>query len=232
MPDFLTERQKQILDFVSEFLRENGIAPTHLEIRREFGFRSYGTVHKHLKLLREKGYLRGGWNQKRGLELTPKARRRAGALRASARKAAAQEAAARVAAARNSVPFHGRIAAGNPIEAVPGVDDLQVPEHLLGGLAGRGGAGAPGRHYVLQVAGDSMIEDGIHDGDLVVIADREARPGQTVVALVDDEATLKRYFPEGDTVRLQPANRGMDPIRVPADSLRIQGVVVGLMRRY
>ncbi len=207
MDDFLTERQKQILDFVCEFVSVRGVAPTHLEIRRRFGYRSYGTVHKHLKLLRQKGYLRGGWNQKRGLELTEKTLR-------SRRPVS------------NAVPFHGRIAAGQPIEAVAGVDDLSVPEHLLG-------RGAAGRHYVLQVEGDSMIDDGICDGDLVVIARREdAHSGEMIVALVGDEATLKRYYPEGDTVRLQPANREMGPIYVPADQLSIQGKVVGLMRRY
>ncbi len=207
MDPFLTERQKQILDFVYDFRQENGVAPTHLEIRRKFGYRSYGTVHKHLKLLRQKGYLRGGWHQKRGLELTVqtlKARRQA----------------------PNAVPFHGRIAAGRPIEAVPGAEDLVVPDHLLE----RNGGGA---HYVLQVEGDSMIDDGICDGDLVVIAQREeALPGQMVVALIDDEATLKRYFPEGDSVRLQPANEAMAPLVVAVGRLRIQGVVVGLMRRY
>ena len=207
MDDFLTERQKQILDFVCEFVSARGVAPTHLEIRQRFGYRSYGTVHKHLKLLRQKGYLRGGWNQKRGLELTDKT--------LGARPPA-----------RPAVPFHGRIAAGRPIEAVAGVDDLSVPEHLLAG-------GAAGRHYVLQVEGDSMVDDGICDGDLVVIARREeAHAGEMIVALVKDEATLKRYYPEGAKVRLQPANREMEPIYVPADELRIQGKVVGLMRRY
>ena len=207
MDDFLTERQKQILDFVCEFVSVRGVAPTHLEIRRRFGYRSYGTVHKHLKLLRQKGYLRGGWNQKRGLELTEKT--------LSSRRPAS-----------NAVPFYGRIAAGQPIEAVAGVDDLSVPEHLLGG-------GAAGRHYVLQVEGDSMVDDGICDGDLVVIARREdAHSGAMIVALIGDEATLKRYYPEGDSVRLQPANREMAPIYVPADQLSIQGIVVGLMRRY
>ena len=207
MADFLTERQKQILDFVCEFVSARGFAPTHLEIRRRFGYRSYGTVHKHLKLLRQKGYLRGGWNQKRGLELTEKA---LGSRRP----------------ALVAVPFHGRIAAGRPIEAVTGVDDLSVPEHLLAG-------GEASRHYVLQVEGDSMVDDGIRDGDLVVVASREeARPGAMIVALVQDEATLKRYYPEGARVRLQPANREMEPIYVPADQLRLQGVVVGLMRRY
>ena len=124
------------------------------------------------------------------------------------------------------MPFHGRIAAGQPIEAVAGADDLAVPEHLLTGAAA-------GRHYVLQVEGDSMVDDGICDGDLIVVAQREeAHSGEMIVALVGDEATLKRYYPEGDTVRLQPANREMEPIHVRADQLRVQGVVVGLMRRY
>lgn len=203
---FLTERQKRILDFIIEFQEREGISPTHKEICEEFGYSSYGTVHKHLKLLTEKGYIKRAWNQKRGVQVVQRGGGRPGRPEAL-------------------LPFYGRIAAGRPIEAVPGDDTIGVPGHLV-----RAGARD---HYVLRVAGDSMIEEGIHDGDLVIVEQRdEAETGQMVVALVEDEATLKRFYPEGSEVRLQPANHLMKPIRVPAAAVRIQGVVVGLMRRF
>ncbi|MEM9293687.1 MAG: transcriptional repressor LexA [Acidobacteriota bacterium] len=200
---YLTERQKAILDFILSFQGEQGIAPTHREICDQFGYSSYGTVYKHLKLLEQKGYLTRDWNQKRGIQVVMEE----------------EETEA------SGLPFYGKIAAGRPIEAIQGRDRLEVPGHLL--------SRRPGEHYVLRVAGESMIEEGIHDGDLVVVLSRDdAETGDMVVALVDDEATLKRFYPEGEQVRLQPANPQMKPIFVPADQLRIQGVVVGLMRKY
>ena len=205
MASFLTARQRQILQFIRDFRRREGISPTHREIRDRFGYSSYGTVHKHLKLLEQKGYLKRHWNQKRGVELTG--------------------AAAETAAPAQRVPYFGRIAAGRPIEAIAGDEQVTVPEQLL--------AAGVGRHYVLKVVGDSMIDEGVHDGDFVVVQERrEAQPGQMVVALLSDEVTLKRYYPEGETVRLQPANPRMEPIFVPARDLRLQGIVVGLMRRF
>jgi repressor LexA len=203
--DYLTERQKEILEFIHQFRREKGIAPTHREICERFGFSSYGTAYKHLKLLQEKGYLRRDWNQKRGIELL--------------RAIPGGEVTAR------QVPFYGRIAAGRPIEAVAGSERVAVPENLL--------AGKEGEHYVLRVVGESMIEEGIQDGDFVIVLRREvAQPGEMVVALVGDDATLKRFYPEGKVVRLQPANPNMQPIRVPARDVRVQGIVVGLMRKF
>jgi repressor LexA len=203
--DYLTERQKEILEFIHQFRREKGIAPTHREICERFGFSSYGTAYKHLKLLQEKGYLRRDWNQKRGIELL--------------RAIPGGEVTAR------QVPFYGRIAAGRPIEAVAGNERVAVPENLL--------AGKEGEHYVLRVVGESMIEEGIQDGDFVIVLRREvAQPGEMVVALVGDDATLKRFYPEGKVVRLQPANPNMQPIRVPARDVRVQGIVVGLMRKF
>lgn len=199
----LTRRQKQILDFIEEFRQREGISPTHREICDRFGFSSYGTVHKHLRLLREKGLLERERYRRRGIrrvhdhgtEDLP------------------------------HLPFLGQIAAGRPIEAITGEERLPVPSHLLGGGADD--------HYVLRVAGQSMIEEGIHDGDYVIVRQRdEAERGEMVVALIDGEATLKRFFPEGRKIRLQPANQLMDPIFVDAESLRIQGVVVGLMRKF
>lgn len=203
--NYLTGRQKQILEFIREFRAEEGISPTHLEIRERFGFSSYGTVYKHLKLLEHKGFLTRDPNQKRGIELV---------------EGAESPEETRVL----DLPFFGKIAAGRPIEAVAGDESLGVPSHLLG---------KSGEHYVLRVSGDSMIDEGIYDGDFVVVQLREeAEPGEMVVALVEDEATLKHFFPEGERVRLQPANPSMDPIYVSARELKIQGIVVGLMRKF
>jgi len=206
MASFLTKRQKEILDFIREFAAERGYSPTHKEICGQFGYSSYGTVHKHLKLLEQKGYLRRHWNQKRGVEL-------------------ADGTSSGEPGTEHELPFFGIIAAGRPVEAVPGDDVVTVPDHLLGGRSGD--------HFVLKVVGDSMIDEGIHDGDLVVVSRREsATAGEMVVALVGDEATLKRFYPEGALVRLQPANARMNPLHVPAGEVKVQGIVVGLMRRF
>jgi repressor LexA len=206
-PAYLTERQRDILEYIQEFLRVHGYAPTHREICERFGFSSYGTVYKHLRLLQDKGYLRRDWNQKRGMEL----------IRAIPGGGST--------AAQVELPFFGRIAAGRPIEALAGNERLAVPTHLL--------STRTGDHYVLRVVGDSMIEEGIQDGDYVVVLRRErAEAGEMVVALVGEEATLKRFYPEGPTIRLQPANPAMQAIRVPARDVRVQGIVVGLMRKF
>lgn len=201
---YLTERQKEILEYIQDYRKERGIAPTHREICERFGFSSYGTAYKHLKLLQEKGFLRRDWNQKRGIEL----------LRAIPGGEGDRD-----------LPFFGRIAAGRPIEALSGGDRVAVPGHLL--------SGRPGDHYVLRVVGESMIDEGIHDGDFIIVLRRDvAEAGEMVVALIGDDATLKRFYPEGKMVRLQPANPTMEPIRVPAHNVRVQGVVVGLMRKF
>jgi len=203
---YLTARQKQILEFISGYQGEHGISPTHREICEKFGYSSYGTVQKHLKLLEKKGYLRRDWNQKRGVELV------GGDLGAGT-------------GSERRLPFFGRIAAGQPIESVSGGETLAVPRHLLA----RGQAD----HYVLRVVGDSMVGEGIQDGDLVVVERREeAESGEMVVALVAGEATLKRFYPEGEMVRLQPSNPEMQPLRAPASQVQVQGIVVGLMRRF
>jgi repressor LexA len=207
MGSYLTRRQKEILDFIREFNQKKGFAPTHKEICEEFGYSSYGTVHKHLKLLEAKGYLRRHWNQKRGVELADEVTPTGGGD------------------GENELPFYGIIAAGRPVEAVAGNDQVVVPDHLLGDRAND--------HFVLRVVGDSMIDEGIHDGDLVVVSRREiAATGEMVVALVGDEATLKRFYPEGPQVRLQPANARMEPLFVPANDVKVQGIVVGLMRKF
>lgn len=203
---YVTERQRDILTFIREFQRDRGVAPTHREICDHFGFSSYGTVYKHLSLLEKKGLIRRDWNQKRGVEVVdPEADDKAAA------------------SGPYELPLFGYIAAGRPLDVEVSGDTISVPPHLM----------ARGENYVLKVKGDSMIEDGILDGDFVIIARRErAENGEMVVANVNGEVTLKRLYREGERVRLQPANSMMSPIYAPARDVNVQGVVVGLMRRF
>jgi repressor LexA len=206
---YLTERQRDILNFIKTFQKERGVAPTHREICDHFGFSSYGTVYKHLSLLEKKGLIRRDWNQKRGVELVDD--------RASAPPEPPPQSAAR------ELPLFGYIAAGRPLDVEVSTDTITVPEHLT----------TRGENYVLKVRGDSMIDDGIFDGDLVIIVRRErADNGEMVVANVNGEVTLKRFYYEGERVRLQPANSMMGPIYASARDVAVQGVVVGLMRRF
>lgn len=224
---YLTERQRDILNFIREFQKERGVAPTHREICDRFGFSSYGTVYKHLSLLEKKGLIRRDWNQKRGVEIVEQpddvaAGEAAGASadphsRTAKRRADADRAQSR------ELPLFGYIAAGRPLDVDVSNETITVPEHLT----------TRGENYVLKVRGDSMVEDGILDGDLVIIARRErADNGEMVVANVNGEVTLKRLYQEGETVRLQPANSMMSPIYAAARDVSVQGVVVGLMRRF
>ena len=205
---YVTERQRDILNFIREFQRERGVAPTHREICDAFGFSSYGTVYKHLSLLEKKGLIRRDWNQKRGVELVDE-------------KPAASAAAA--SASVRELPLFGYIAAGRPLDVVASDETITVPDRLT----------SRGENYVLKVRGDSMIEDGIFDGDFVIIARRErAENGEMVVASVNGEVTLKRFYHEGERIRLQPANSSMSPIYASSREVAIQGIVVGLMRRF
>jgi len=199
----LTERQRQVLDLVRRWIAVRGIAPTLREIAEHFGFSSTASAQKHLDELVRKGWLQRIKHQRRGLAPLDAAPEGEGSA---------------------ELPLLGLVAAGQPIESLDTPAPVSVPRAIL----------RDGEHYVLRVRGDSMVEDGILDGDLVVVqARREARPGEMVVALVDGEVTLKRFFPEpGGLVRLQPANASMAPIAVPAGRLTVQGIVVGLMRRY
>lgn len=198
----LTRRQREVLDVIRDFIQRNGYSPSLEEIGGALGLSSVATVHKHVTHLVEKGLVRRVWNQNRSIELADDASSRA-----------------------IGIPLLGTIAAGQPVEAVPTTETIYVPSDMV---AGRG------RTFVLKIQGDSMIGENIRDGDYVIIEERKiAREGETVVALVDGaDATLKRFYREGATVRLQPSNPAMAPILVPADRVQIQGVVVGLIRRY
>ena len=200
----LTKRQKEILDFLEGFLAENGYAPSFEEIARHFGYTSLATVHEHLENLKQKGYIRKSYNASRSLELVP-----------SGSSAAAIE-----------LPLLGTVAAGVPIETIRDNETLAVPEELLG----RGG-----EHYVLRVKGDSMIDEQIKDGDYVIVnARRTANNGEMVVALVGGEAaTVKKFYREqGGKIRLQPANVTMPPMFYRDHEVMVQGIVIGVIRRY
>jgi repressor LexA len=210
---YLTERQRDILEFIRDFQKSHGVAPTHREICDHFGFSSYGTVYKHLSLLEKKGLIRRDWNQKRGVEIVEK----------EVAKEIALPAPRQTESAVRELPLFGYIAAGRPLDVDVSDETIAVPEHLT----------TRGENYVLKVRGDSMIDDGILDGDLVIIARRQiADNGDMVVANVNGEVTLKRLYREGERVRLQPANSMMGPIYAAARDVAVQGIVVGLMRRF
>ena len=199
----LTRRQKEILDFLARHLERKGYAPTIEEIGEHFGLSSLATVHKHLTNLQEKGLIKREWNRSRALELVP-----------TEVKVQAVE-----------LPLLGRVAAGSPIEVITGTETIFVPEDMVGRK----------ETYVLQVKGDSMIDEQIRDGDYVIVESRKtARDGEMVIALLDGEkATLKKMYREGGgKVRLQPANARLKPIFVDQDDLQVQGVVIGVLRRY
>jgi repressor LexA len=199
----LTRRQKEILDFVGRHIERKGYAPTIEEIGEHFGLRSLATVHKHLTNLQDKGLIKRAWNRSRALELVP----------------------TRVEVKAVELPLLGRVAAGTPIEAVSATETIFVPEDMVGRRD----------TYVLQVKGDSMIDEQIRDGDYVIVEDRRtASEGEMVIALLAGESvTLKKFFRErGGRIRLQPANSRLKPIYVDEDDLRIQGVVIGVLRKY
>jgi repressor LexA len=198
----LTKRQREILDYLNEFIQQHGYAPSLEEIGRRFNLSSLATVHKHLTNLQEKGFIRRAWNRSRSVELVP----------------------TRVGGRAVELPLLGFVAAGAPIEAVANNETIAVPEALAGKRDS----------YVLRVKGDSMIDEQIRDGDFVIIEDRKAADnGEMVIALVNgQDVTLKKFYRENGRVRLQPANPAMQPMMVDADQVQIQGVVVGVMRKY
>ncbi len=198
----LTRRQKEIFDYICDYLEREGYAPSLEEIGEQFGLSSVATVHKHVQNLVEKGLLRKAWNRSRSIEVVDHSQNTRSAV----------------------VPLLGSVAAGAPIEAIATPDQIEVPAEMVGSR----------ECFALRVAGDSMIEDHICDGDIVVLERREVpRDGETVVALIDrEECTLKKIYRDGGKVRLVPANAALRPLEVPAEAVSVQGVVVGLLRRY
>ena len=200
----LTRRQKEILDFVDAFLGERGYAPSFEEIAAAFGYSSLATVHEHLSNLERKGYIRKSYNESRSIELLSED----GANSAL------------------DLPLLGNVAAGLPIEAIEQRESLSVPADMI-----RKGKD----NFVLRVEGDSMIDEQIRDGDYIVVSSQAiAEEGEMVVALVGGEsATVKKLYRDGpDRIRLQPANPEVEPIVADARDVAIQGVVVGVIRKY
>jgi len=200
---YLTEKQRDVLDFIRRRIDAAGVAPTLQEIADAFGFSSTASAQKHVGLLERKGFLRREKHQKRGLVLAAGSRPAGSAAR---------------------LPLLGAVAAGSPIESIPDEESISVPPDMLG----------PDPRYALRVRGESMVEEGIHDGDIVIVRSAgTAAEADMVVALVGGEVTLKRLYREpGGRIRLQPSNAALPSLVVPAEQVQVQGIVVGLLRRY
>jgi repressor LexA len=200
----LTKRQREILDYLVEYAESNGYAPSFEEIARNFNYNSLATVHEHLSNLERKGYIKRSYNESRAIEILP----------SDANPRALE------------LPLLGAVAAGSPIEAAMHQESVAVPSDFVR---------RRGNHYVLRVRGNSMIDEQIRDGDFVVVEERPtADNGEMVIALVDGNgATVKKFYRERDgRIRLQPANESMAPIYVHENDVTIQGIVVGVLRKY
>lgn len=198
----LTKRQKQLYDYLDDYIATHGFAPTLEEIGAKFRLNSLATVHKHLTNLEHKGLIVRKWNFSRAIELVPR-QKKSGAV---------------------ELPLLGLVAAGQPIEALENNETFTVPEEFI----------RRQNTFVLRVKGNSMIDDGIWEGDYIIVEERpSAENGETVVALVKGEATVKRFYREkGGRIRLQPANESMQPIIVREKDVEVRGAVVAVMRKY
>ena len=201
---YLTKIQKEIFDYIESFIKNKGYAPSMEEIARHFQYTSLATVHKHLTHLQQKKLIRRKKNASRSIELIPVPSEQQGW----------------------EVPLLGYVAAGKPIEAIAINEVISVPPDMVI---------HKGKTYVLQVRGQSMIDEQIRDGDYVIVEDRQtAENGEMAIALIDDEeTTLKKFYKERNGfVRLEPANPEMRPLMLPANRVKIQGIVIGILRKY
>jgi repressor LexA len=198
----VTRRQKEVLDFLESFVTRNGYSPSFEEIARGMSLKSLATVHKHISNLENKGMLDRVHNRSRSIDVLP-----AGARSRSS----------------DRLPLAGRIAAGVPVETIENLETISLHD-VVGSRD----------VFALEVRGDSMRDEHIISGDYVLVErTRTAQQGEIVVALIQGtETTLKRFFPEGKMVRLQPSNMEMEPIMVPAAQVAIQGRVLGVLRKY
>lgn len=228
----LTRKQHELICFIADRLAETGVSPSFEEMKEALDLKSKSGVHRLISALEEREFIRRLPNRARALEVLRMPER--GDAKMSAVKSRAMDTSISSTSQKPAIPspandvveipLHGRIAAGTPIEALEGATMLPVPAALLGS----------GEHYALEVAGDSMVEAGILDGDYALIRRTEvARDGEIVVALIDDaEATLKYFRKEGAMIRLDPANRDYSAQRYRPDQVRVQGRLAGLLRRY
>ncbi len=202
----ITRRQKDVWDFINKFVQAQGYSPSYEEIGEGLGLSSLATVHKHISNLEEKGFLKRGYNRSRSIDLLP--------LKQRSKPAPVSG---------TSLPLVGRIAAGQPIEQVETPETISLADFTRSKDV-----------FVLEVSGESMQDEHIVDGDYVLVEKTQtARNGEIVVALVNgSETTLKRFYKEGDKIRLQPSNSTMQPIMVPAAAVQIQGRVIGVLRKY
>ena len=222
----LTVKQRELLQFIDDRLKASGVSPSFDEMREALELKSKSGVHRLISALEERRFIRRLPNRARALEVI-KMPENVVAAAAPVIGSIAPPLRPQLQMAANDtieIPMHGRIAAGTPIEALQGTEGFAVPAALLG----------PGEHYALEVSGDSMVEEGILDGDFALIRKVDvAREGEIVVALIDNEqATLKTFRREGQMVRLDPANRMYEPQRYRPEQVRIQGRLAGLIRRY
>ena len=215
----LTAKQRELLLFIDDRLKDKGISPSFDEMREALDLKSKSGVHRLISALEERGFIRRLPNRARALEVVKLPEARASATVTPIRPVTAAPANDTL-----EIPMHGKIAAGTPIEALQGTESFAVPAALLG----------TGEHYALEVSGDSMVDEGILDGDFALIRKVDvAHDGEIVVALIDEEeATLKTFRREGSMIRLDPANRNYEPQRYDPRRVRIQGRLAGLSRRY
>ena len=198
----ITRRQKEVIDFLSSFTSSHGYSPSYEEIAAGLGLNSLATVHKHVTNLQNKGLLQRAHNRSRSIDVLPQRKPRS---------------------AMDRLPLMGRIAAGKPVEAIEHAESISLGD-ILGNR----------ECYALEVRGDSMRDEHIMSGDYVLVErTRTAREGEIIVALIDGaDATLKRFYREGNLIRLQPSNTEMAPIYAQASNVSIQGKVLGVLRKY
>jgi repressor LexA len=203
----ITKRQREVYDFIADFVSRKGYSPSFEEIGEALGLSSLATVHKHVSNLESKGMLKRDYNRSRSIDVVP--------IRGKAKTPPAYTS--------YELPLIGRIAAGRPVEQVAQPETISLTDFTLAKDV-----------FVLQVTGESMQDEHIVDGDYVLVEKSQtARNGEIVVALVNgSDTTLKRFYKEGDMIRLQPSNATMEPIMVPAENVQVQGRVVGVLRKY
>jgi repressor LexA len=222
----LTAKQRELLLFIDDRLKESGVSPSFDEMREALDLKSKSGVHRLISALEERGFIRRLPNRARALEVMklPETRPETQGATVTPIRPAAPAPLPSAANDTMEIPLHGKIAAGTPIEALQGTESFAVPAALLG----------PGEHYALEVSGDSMVDEGILDGDFALIRKVDsARDGEIIVALIDnEEATLKTFRREGNMIRLDPANRQYEPQRYDPRRVQIQGRLAGLIRRY